>query len=63
MLGAKAVGAAALLDELRRRGAELLVLVSSTSSFLGAEGQAATSPPTPTSTRSPASATAYEWSR
>ena len=41
VLGAKSRGAAVLLDELRRRGAELLVLMSSTSSFLGAEGQAA----------------------
>ncbi len=41
VLGAKSRGAAFLLDELRRRGAELLVLMSSTSSFLGAEGQAA----------------------
>lgn len=39
VLGAKARGAAVLLAELERRGAEALLLVSSTSSFLAAEGQ------------------------
>ncbi|MEP6299764.1 MAG: SDR family NAD(P)-dependent oxidoreductase [Ilumatobacter sp.] len=38
-IGAKAGGAAVLAQELSRRGASLLLLISSTSSFLGAEGQ------------------------
>lgn len=41
VVGAKAAGAAILLDELAQRGADLLVLMSSTSSFLAAEGQVA----------------------
>ena len=41
VVGAKARGALALADELRRRGAELLVLVSSTSTVLVPDGQAA----------------------
>ena len=39
VVGAKARGAAALADELGRRGAELLVLVSSTSTVLAPAGQ------------------------
>jgi acyl transferase domain-containing protein/thioesterase domain-containing protein/acyl carrier protein len=41
VVGAKARGAIALTDELRRHGAELLVLVSSTSTVLVPDGQAA----------------------
>ena len=41
VVGAKARGALALTDELRRRGAELLVLISSTSTVLVPDGQAA----------------------
>ena len=41
VIGAKARGALALVDELRHRGAELLVLVSSTSTVLSPDGQAA----------------------
>ncbi len=41
VVSAKAVGAANLAAELRVRGAELLVLVSSTSTLLAAPGQAA----------------------
>ena len=41
VIGAKARGALALTEELRRRGGELLVLVSSTSTVLVPEGQAA----------------------
>lgn len=40
VVGPKAVGAAVLVDELAARGAGLLMLMSSTSSFLGAAGQA-----------------------
>lgn len=40
-LGAKAGGAAVLVEELSRRDASLLLLISSTSSFLAAEGQVA----------------------
>jgi acyl transferase domain-containing protein/thioesterase domain-containing protein/acyl carrier protein len=40
VLGAKARGATVLVDELRRRGTELLVLISSTSTLLVPEGQA-----------------------
>jgi len=40
VLGAKARGAMVLADELGRRGASLLVLVSSTSTVLAPEGQA-----------------------
>jgi acyl transferase domain-containing protein/thioesterase domain-containing protein len=40
VLGAKAHGALVLAEELERRGAELLVLVSSTSSLLAPAGQA-----------------------
>lgn len=39
VVGPKAVGAAVLVDELAQRGASLLILMSSTSSFLGAAGQ------------------------
>lgn len=41
VVGAKARGAVTLVDELRRRHADLLVLVSSTSTVLMPEGQAA----------------------
>ncbi|MET0579339.1 MAG: SDR family NAD(P)-dependent oxidoreductase, partial [Ilumatobacteraceae bacterium] len=41
VVGAKARGALALIDELRRRGTEQLVLVSSTSTILLPEAQAA----------------------
>jgi acyl transferase domain-containing protein/thioesterase domain-containing protein/acyl carrier protein len=40
VVGAKARGALALAEELRRRNADLLVLISSTSTFLQADGQA-----------------------
>ncbi len=40
VLGAKARGAVVLADELERRGADLLVLISSTSTELAPEGQA-----------------------
>jgi acyl transferase domain-containing protein/thioesterase domain-containing protein len=40
VLGAKARGATVLVDELQRRGTELLVLISSTSTLLVPEGQA-----------------------
>ena len=40
VLGAKARGAVVLADELERRGADLLVLISSTSTVLAPEGQA-----------------------
>jgi len=40
VLGAKARGATVLVDELRRRGTDLLVLISSTSTLLVPEGQA-----------------------
>ena len=40
VLGAKARGAVVLADELERRGADLLVLISSTSTLLAPEGQA-----------------------
>lgn len=39
VLGAKARGATILADELERRGCELLVLISSTSTLLAPEGQ------------------------
>jgi acyl transferase domain-containing protein/thioesterase domain-containing protein len=41
VVGAKAQGALVLADELRRRGGGLLVLVSSTSTLLAPQGQAA----------------------
>ena len=41
VIGAKARGAVTLLDELRARGGDLLVLTSSTSTVLLAEGQSA----------------------
>src|SRR4029450_8256758 len=40
VIGAKARGAVVLADELERRGADLLVLISSTSTVLAPEGQA-----------------------